>query len=334
MGIRKYLSPALALLFLSPAIGELLSGSAPPAEFFNPLGFIMLVVLYGGGAILARELTHRWGKGWPTLLALGAAYGIAEEGLICKSFFDPSWMDLGALGSYGRWIGVNWVWSLELTIYHCVFSIAIPILLAGILFPTWRDRSWISRRKLITLAILWAANGLFIFLFISPYRPAASHYLLTLVIMVGLGVLAWQLPHPKVVINEESSRAARAFWFLPVGFVGTLALFFLVWVVPKSGIHPLLTMSLMTGLVILVGWIVLRMSGGGAWTERHQLSLVAGALGFFILLAPLQELDKNRTDNTTGMTIVGLMMAIFLILLMLRIRNQKWSTVDEQTGPN
>lgn len=333
MGIRKYLSPALALLFLSPAIGELLSGSAPPAEFFNPLGFIMLVVLYGGGAILARELTCRWGKGWPTLLALGAAYGIAEEGLMCKSFFDPSWMDLGALGSYGRWIGVNWVWSLELTIYHCVFSIAIPILLAGILFPSWRDRPWVSRRKLITLAILWIANGLFIFLFISPYRPAALHYLLTLVIMVGLGVLAWQLPYPKVVINGESSRAARAFWFLPVGFVGTLALFFLVWVVPKSGIHPLLTISLMTGLVILVGWIVLRMSGGGAWTERHQLSLVAGAIGFFILLAPLQELDKNRTDNTTGMTIVGLMMAIFLILLMLRIRNQKWSTVDEQTGP-
>lgn len=334
MRAKRFLSPAIVLLFLSPIIGELLSGSAPPAEFFNPLGFAMLTILYGGGAILVRELTHRWGKGWPTLLVLGAAYGIAEEGLMCKSFFDPNWMDLGTLGSYGRWIGVNWVWSLELTIYHCVFSIAIPILLAGILFPTWRDRTWISRRKLIILAILWAANGLFIFLFISPYRPAASHYLLTLVIMVGLGVLAWQLPHPKVVINEESSRAARAFWFLPVGFVGTLALFFLVWVVPKSGIHPLLTMSLMTGLVILVGWLVLRMSGGGAWTGRHKLAIASGALGFFILLAPLQELDKTRTDNTTGMTVVALVMAIFLIWLALRIRKQKWSTVDEQTGPN
>ena len=79
---RQLLSPGLALFFLSPLIGELLSGSAPPAEFFNPVGFIMLAVLYGGGAILAREMTHRWDKSWPTLLVLGAAYGVAEEGLM------------------------------------------------------------------------------------------------------------------------------------------------------------------------------------------------------------------------------------------------------------
>ena len=39
-------SPALLLLFVSPMIGELLSGSAPPAEFFSPVGFVLLVVLY------------------------------------------------------------------------------------------------------------------------------------------------------------------------------------------------------------------------------------------------------------------------------------------------
>ena len=102
MRIRAVFSPALVLFFLSPMIGELLSGSAPPAEFFNPLGFIMLAVLYGGGVLLVRELVHRWHRGWPTLLVLGVAYGIAEEGLMCKSFFDPSWMDLGPLASYGR----------------------------------------------------------------------------------------------------------------------------------------------------------------------------------------------------------------------------------------
>jgi len=36
---------------LSPAIGELLSGSAPPLEFFNPFGFAMLASLYGSGAV-------------------------------------------------------------------------------------------------------------------------------------------------------------------------------------------------------------------------------------------------------------------------------------------
>ena len=139
---RRFFSPALVLLFLAPVLGEVLSGSAPPAEFFQPFSFILLTLLYGGGAILARELTHRWEKGWPTLLALGAAYGIAEEGLMAKSFFDPAWMDLGQLGTYGRWGGVNWVWSVQLTIFHAAFSIGIPMLLVTLMFPARRSSGW------------------------------------------------------------------------------------------------------------------------------------------------------------------------------------------------
>jgi hypothetical protein len=32
---------------------------------------------------------------------------------------------------------------------------------------------------------------------------------------------------------------------------------------------------------------------------------------FFVLLAPLQELDTTRTDNPAGMTVVGLAMLLF-----------------------
>jgi len=106
--------PIITLVLLSPVIAELLSGSAPPLEFFHPFGFIVLVGLYGGGVLIVRELCIKWGKGWGSILLLGAAYGIIEEGLAVKSFFDPNWMDLGILGTYGRWLGVNWVWSFVL----------------------------------------------------------------------------------------------------------------------------------------------------------------------------------------------------------------------------
>jgi probable HAF family extracellular repeat protein len=59
---------------------------------------LVLTALYGSGSILIRELSLRWRKGWPSILALGAAYGIVEEGLMVKSFFDPNWVDLGTLG--------------------------------------------------------------------------------------------------------------------------------------------------------------------------------------------------------------------------------------------
>ncbi len=41
------------MLLLSPAVGELLSGSSPPEEFFIPWVFATLVALYGAGAVLA-----------------------------------------------------------------------------------------------------------------------------------------------------------------------------------------------------------------------------------------------------------------------------------------
>jgi hypothetical protein len=80
-------------------------------------------------------------------------------------------------------------------------------------------------------------------------------------------------------------------------------------------------MLFMLGEVVLVSWVILKLSGGGlAWSNKHQLALASGGLIFFVLLAPMQELDKNRPDNTTGMTIVGLAIAIFLFGLMKHIR--------------
>jgi len=320
--MKKLLSPAFVLFFLSPVIGELLSGSAPPVEFFNPIGLMILSVLYGGGAILVRELTHRWGKSWPTLLILGAAYGIAEEGLMCKSFFDPGWMDLGILGSYGRWLGVNWVWCLQLTIYHAAFSMAIPIMLVSLMFPSRREQAWMSKPKLCVMFGVWMADAVFIFIFIGKYRPPAVHYLVTMAIIVALCILAWRLPRPRLASFVGTGRPAHPFWFLLTGFLATLVFFiFLAWMLPNTPTHPLLTMILILGEVVLVGWVILKLSGGGlAWSSKHQLALASGGLIFFILLAPMQELDKNRPDNTTGMTIVGLAVAIFLFWLMKHIQ--------------
>ena len=82
--------PALVLFFGAPAVGELLCGNMPPSKFFNPAALVCVSILYGGAAILIREAALRWDKGWPTILALGAAYAVIEEGLMVKSFFNPT----------------------------------------------------------------------------------------------------------------------------------------------------------------------------------------------------------------------------------------------------
>jgi len=138
--------PVLTLLVLSPAIGELLSGSSPPQQFFNPVFFLLLVGLYGCGALLVRETVARWKLNATGLLLLGAAYGIVEEGLTCKSFFNPHWTDTGFLSVYGRAWGVNWVWTFGLTVYHMVVSITVPIFLTEALFFGRAGEPWLRRR--------------------------------------------------------------------------------------------------------------------------------------------------------------------------------------------
>lgn len=138
--------PVLVLLVLSPAIGELLSGSSPPLQFFNPVFFLLLVGLYGCGALLVRETVARRRLNAVGLLLLGAAYGVVEEGLTCKSFFNLHWTDTGFLSVYGRGWGVNWVWTFGLTVYHMVVSIAVPVFLTEALFPLRAREPWLQRR--------------------------------------------------------------------------------------------------------------------------------------------------------------------------------------------
>ncbi len=321
---KRALSPAVVLFFLAPMVGELLSGSAPPAEFFNPFSLLILAALYGSGAILARELVQRWGKGWPTLLTLGAAYGILEEGLMVKSFFDPQWVDLGVLGSYGRWAGVNWVWSLELTIYHAVFSITIPVLLVTLMFPDKKSQPWIGRWTFRLLALLLTADVVFATLALTPYRPPLVPYVLAALVAASLVVLARRLPGNQPTTALSSPRAPRPFWVWALGLGATLAFFLLSWGLPNTGVLPMVTMLLIAGLAAGGGWLAVGwIRGRAGWSDRHALALATGGLSFFILLAPLQELDRARPDNTAGMAFVGLTAVGLLMWIGRRLRRSQ-----------
>ncbi len=62
--LLKRTPPALALFIAAPVFGELSSGSAPLNKFVNPVTFLVLALLYGCGAVIAREWVIRWDKGW------------------------------------------------------------------------------------------------------------------------------------------------------------------------------------------------------------------------------------------------------------------------------
>lgn len=310
----------VVLFLLAPALAELLTGSAPPVEFLSPAAFTLLVTLYGSGAILVRELRVRWKKGyWPTVFVLGAAYGIIEEGLTCKSFFSPTWQDLGILGVYGRWAGVNWIWSLDLTVFHTVFSIAIPIFIVELLFPEQRETRWLGRLGMTAFWLLLVAVTAFGFL-AFPYHPSFLHVLLTIGVVVTLFLLARLLP-----TQQPTPKQGWLLWpicFTIAGFGATAFFLAAHWVLPELGLPVWLTMTATILWLIATVWAVHAMSRGGIWNDKHKLGLITGALLFWMLLAPLQEIAPDRLDDTTGLTVVAFLTLLLLIWLRGKVRRR------------
>jgi hypothetical protein len=315
----KRILPALLLFLLSPVCGELLSSSAPPTEFFKPLTFFTLCLLYGGGAILVRETAFRWKKGWLSILVLGAAYGIIEEGLMVKSFFDPGWMDLGILGSYGRWLGVNWVWTAELIYFHAVFSIGIPILITTLVFPAQKDAPWLSRNNLILVFALFVLDVIFGFLALTSYRPPVFPYILAIAITIGLILLARRLSDP--IPGEAVAKMQSPFLFGVLGFSATLIFFLISWVLPNLPIPPVVPILAFGLLVWASKRAIWYLSGKGNWKAGQLAALASGALFPFIIIAPLIEMDQSRADDPTGMSWVGLIGMVLLILFNRRVRS-------------
>lgn len=321
MGIRDRIPPALVLLLLAPAIGELLSGSSPPAEYFTPFGFITLTALYGGGALLAREIKIRWRKGIGSLLLLGASYGVLEEGVMVASWFNPDWPDLGMMGVFGRWLGVNWVWAVDLTIYHAIVSITVPVLLVELTYPGRRGESWLRGRWLPTVALIFAADvlfGLFLFSSLTGYTPNPAHIIFALFIAAGLFLAAKQLKRGWAVKEDKPVR--RPLYYLAYTFTGSLACVAVFYILPNLiSTHDGALLVIILGVVLFLGLINwLRRDWRNA-TDNHRLAICAGSLLLLILITPIQELDKSRTDNTSGMIIVGLAAVALMLLLYIKI---------------
>jgi hypothetical protein len=117
MPLARY--AAVVTLFL------VLTGNMTLAMFADPISLVILFGSYGSGAVLARELTLRWQKGFASPLLLGTVYGMFNEAMASGGFFDPHFYAVvgNGLENYGRWGGVNVVWAVEITVFQAVFSI-------------------------------------------------------------------------------------------------------------------------------------------------------------------------------------------------------------------
>jgi hypothetical protein len=216
--------PILALFLLTPGIPEYLSSSSSLNGLFvaPPLFLLFLAInagMYLPGALLVREAMVRWRKGWASVICLGGAYAIVEEGIGLNTMFNAHASVVGVLGSYGHWLGVNWVWIPSVMAVHIVFSISLPILLLHMALPEYRGRSLLGGRGIgAALAVLTVD----IALLMIAFNFLGLHFFMGVPVLVGallaiagLVGLAYVLP-PELLRPMGGPPTGRTPWALAV----------------------------------------------------------------------------------------------------------------------
>ena len=295
----------LVLAVAAPAVAELLSGSCPPLLFFIPWIFALFVLFYGGNVILIRELAVRRRMGWPGILLLGAAFGILQEGLATRAFFDPQWRSLGPMVNHGRWLGVNWIWTADAILYHAVFATAFPLLLVYQLYPASRTRPWLGTRGLWVVGTLFAsATAVFLDSGKTRYPAPALSLAGCVVAIVVLMVLAWTRPTISTGKSVSTRSTAPPRRFVLLAFAAAAGLVLQIYVLPALVPWPWVTAACLTAAVLATTRLLRRWSGQGL-TPQQECGLLIGAFGFFALMGFFQEVNPARTDNAAGMSVVG-----------------------------
>jgi hypothetical protein len=324
----------LTLLLLPGPTAEALTGSTPILVYLtNPVSFVTNTLLYGGGALLIREIVRRQRMGWTSILLLGGAYGIFEEGLVVNTWANP-WLPqvctivkgrASGLCNYSRFGGVILSWASSLTIFHAVVSITIPILLVELVFAGRAPRPWLGR-KLTTLLILGELLILAAGQFLNIYSfrqhglaaPPVGPYLLEVGLMVILAIVALRGTPAAISESGPTARAAPRLWTLRIfAFFGMLVNIALPYVSKSAHIPFPLELLVNAVLLLLVGWRIFSWSRRRGWGDQQRLALASGALGFFIVVwAPILELAGSAGGSPTrGSLIWALGYLIFLLVL-------------------
>jgi hypothetical protein len=309
------------LLLVAPFLGEVLSTATAPLDLLLPWNLALLVALYGGGALGCREVAHRWGLGLRGLALLGAAYGVYEEALVDRFWFDPGFGQDTGVGDYSRVWHTSVLLAVHLTVFHAAVSVCCSVLVVEWLFPGERDRAWVRPWALVVAGV-----GMLVVLFLksqdNPWPPAGP-VLAAIgvgVVFVGAAFVSRRRVRPA---RGSSSRRSRPRLLGVVAFVCTGAHFVLVYAVPSTGlVWPVGVLIAVVPLVVGVGWVRCWAVSGPLGVEGFWV--VAGVLGFFLVLDALVGLG-GRYDLTVA--------AVFAVVGLARLRRRVGADPPVAGGP-
>jgi quinol-cytochrome oxidoreductase complex cytochrome b subunit len=156
-----------------------------------------------------------------------------------------------------------------------------------------------------------------------------AHYLFAVSLVIIFGYAAYKLPSTWSQNGQKPLPRPLKLWL--IASAASFAFFLGFYSTPSLIPLALWPAAMLYGpfLIFLTVRLLTRYNWGNATRQQHTLAVAAGALTFMLVFAVLQELDKTRPDNTTGMALVSL---IFIVGLLLLRRHVQHADKNQQTN--
>ena len=327
---RSWLSriaPALLLMLLAPLLTEVLPGAT---RFSSIFVLPVEIAVWGGGAVLIRELIRRNGLGWQSLLMLALVLAIAEECLIQQTSLAPVVIKLKGL-EYARWMGVNYVYLLWALAYESVLVVMLPVLLAELIFPERREEGWLSKTG-GTVVTLFFVLGCFLAWFswtqiarvkvfhLPPYTPPLAA---VLVAVGAIGVLAFLALGPRrSAFAPARPKLPPSPWLVALCGIAWSALLYGM-VLLAFGIAPQVPAAAPVGAWVIAVAVALGVlphwTAHPDWRPAHRYGLIFGVVGSAMVVSffgfqgsPLPDIIFKVATNVIA--------ALLLVWLGLSLR--------------
>ena len=298
---ERRILPAVLLFFLAPLFGEYLLGILSLSEIYYVL---FLSPMYGGGALLIREVTRRTGRGTVTMLILGIAYGLIEEGIVDQMLFNPNYLTEQEWNSYIPFLGMDGRLTVYVLAMHAVWSTCIPILLVEALFPERKIMPWLSNKGLVIVAAIFIMGSGYLcyetkmekHFFASVPQLLGTALIVILIVMVSFKC--------KYHTSTSVETPAPKPWFIGGFSLVTSSLFMLA--------DPLYGWVSFGACVILAAvffFIVYYWSRHNDWGDNHRIALIGGGILTYVWLGMF-----------SGSIIFGFGAIVLLILANRRLK--------------